>query len=138
MLEVEQFGIEFISRGAEKAYFCEKSHMASKMIYQNLEKTKFLEQSVVIEKDYKKCLQELKENNVHFDIIYIDPPYRQDIAIDSAKQILSLDLLNEEGIIIIETDNEERELKEIKKIGLEVYDLRKYGRVSLIFLNRKE
>lgn len=134
---MEQFGIECISRGAEKAYFCEKSHIASKMIYQNLEKTKFLEQSVVIEKDYKKCLQNLKEQHILFDIIYIDPPYKQNIAVDSAKQILTLDLLNKDGIIIIETDDEERELKELKKMQLEVYDLRKYGRASLIFLSRK-
>jgi len=135
---VEQFGIECISRGAEKAYFCEKSHTCSKMIYQNLEKTRFQEQSVVIEKDYKQCLKMLKENNISFDIIYIDPPYRQNIAVESVKQILSLDMLKEEGIIIIETDDKERELEELEKINLNVYDLRKYGRVNLLFLNRKE
>ena len=73
-----------------------------------------------------------------FDIIYIDPPYRKNLAIDSVKRILSLNLLKEEGIIIIETDDEAREIKELKQIGLEVSDLRKYGRVSLIFLNWKE
>lgn len=134
---MERFGIECISRGAKQAYFCEKSHVAWKMIYQNLEKTKFLDQSVVIEKDYKKCLQLLKEKDIQFDIVYIDPPYKQDIAIDSVREILSLDLLSEEGIIIIETDDEARELKELEKIRLQMYDLRKYGRVSLIFLSRK-
>lgn len=34
-------GIEFISRGCNKVYFCEKSHNSSKMIYQNLEKLNF-------------------------------------------------------------------------------------------------
>lgn len=131
-------GIECISRGAEKVYFCEKSHLSSKMIYQNLEKTKFLNQSIVLEKDYKQCLKKLKEDNIFFDIIYIDPPYKQDIAVDAVSKILSLGLLKQEGIIIIETDEEERELKELEKISIEVYDLRKYGRVSLIFLNRKE
>ena len=33
-------GIECISRGAEKAYFCEKSHQATKMVYENLIKTR--------------------------------------------------------------------------------------------------
>lgn len=130
-------GIEFISRGANKVYFCEKSHNSSKMIYQNLEKTRFLDQSIVIEQDYKKCLQMLKSKNVLFDIIYIDPPYRENIAVDAAKQILSLNLLKKEGIIIIETDDSQRELKEIEQTELGVYDLRKYGRVSLIFLSRK-
>ncbi len=131
-------GIEFISRGATKAFFCEKSHTASKMIYQNLEKTKFLNESVIIEKDYKKCLETLKKENISFDYIYIDPPYKENIAVDSVKMILSLDLLSKEGIMIIETDNEERELSQLKEINVEAYDLRKYGRVSLIFLNRKE
>lgn len=128
-------GIECISRGANCVYFCEKSHIASKMIYQNLEKTKFIKESIVIEKDYKECLTILKEKDVSFDIIYIDPPYRQDLAVDSVKRILSLDLLKKEGTIIIETDDEARELEELKQIGLKASDLRKYGRVSLIFLN---
>lgn len=131
-------GIECISRGAHQVYFCEKSHIASKMIYQNLEKTRFLNESIIIEKDYKECLKILKEKNISFDIIYVDPPYRQDLAIDSVKRILSLDLLKKEGTIIIETDDEARELDELKQIELEASDLRKYGRVSLIFLNRKE
>lgn len=131
-------GIECISRGADKVYFCEKSHISSKMIYQNLEKTRFLEQSFVIEKDYKQCLKELSEKEISFNIIYIDPPYRQNLAIMAVEKILSLDLLDEEGIIIIETDDETRELKNLEKINLKVYDLRKYGRVSLIFLSRKE
>lgn len=131
-------GIEFISRGAKQVYFCEKSHIASKMIQQNLEKTRFLEESILIEKDYKECLKSLKEKNMSFDIIYIDPPYRENLAVDSIKRILSLDLLEEKGTIIIETDDEARELKQLRQIGLEASDLRKYGRVSLIFLNRKE
>lgn len=128
-------GIECISRGAKKVYFCEKSHASSKMIQQNLEKTKFLSQSIVMEQDYKKCLKILKEKEISFDVIYIDPPYKENIAVDSVKRILSLDLLKKEGIIIIETDDETRELKELEKTELNVYDLRKYGRVSLIFLN---
>ena len=92
----------------------------------------------MIEKDYKECLKIVKERQISFDIIYIDPPYRQDLAVDSVEHILSLDLLKPEGIIIIETDDEARELKGLRRIGLEANDLRKYGRVSLIFLNRKE
>ena len=48
-----------------------------------------------------------------------------------------LDLLKKDGIMIIETDEEERILKEIENTNVNVYDLRKYGRVKLIFLNRK-
>ena len=58
--------------------------------------------------------------------------------IDDGSTDGSLELLKKDGILIIETDEEERELKELEKLQVEVYDLRKYGRVHLIFLNRKE
>ena len=60
-----------------------------------------------------------------------------DIAIDSVKRIIELELLAKDGIIIIETDEEERERKELEKIDLELYDVRKYGRVKLLFLRER-
>lgn len=131
-------GIECISRGCKRAYFCEKSHEAVRMIRQNLKKTNFEDKSEIFEKDYKKCLELLANNNVKIDIIYIDPPYKQDLAGSAVEQIILLDLLKKDGIIIVETDEKERDLKEIEKLEVKVYDLRKYGRAHLIFLSRKE
>lgn len=128
--------IEFLSRGAEKAYLCEHNSNAIKMIYKNLEKTKLTSKSVVIGKDYKKALEILKEQKVKLDLIYIDPPYQADIAVDSVNRILSFDLLKEKGNIIIETDDEKRELLELEKLDVDVKDIRKYGRVTLIFLTK--
>ena len=130
-------GIEFISRGSLKTYFCEKSHNACDMIKKNLAKTKFESKSKIFEGDYKKCLENLAKNKIVLDIIYIDPPYKRDLAGKAVEQIISLDLLNKNGIIIIEPDEEKRDLEEIKKLQIKVYDLRKYGRAHLIFLNRK-
>ncbi len=127
--------IEFLSRGAKYAYLCEKNHLAVKMIYNNLEKTKLKENATVIEKDYKKALELFEKENLQFDIVYIDPPYQYDIAVASVKEILSLNLLKDEGIIIIETDDEKRELQELENLDVNIYDIRKYGRVKLIFLN---
>ncbi len=109
-------GIEFISRGAKKAYFCEKNHNAAKMIYQNLTKTKFENQAEVFEMDYKKCLLELTERKEKFNVIYIDPPYKANIAAHAIKQIISLDLIEPNGTMIIETDDQERELTELEEI----------------------
>jgi len=130
--------IEFLSRGAKLAYLCEKNHIATKMIYENLEKTKLTSKTVIIGKDYKKALENIYQEKIQFDIIYIDPPYSLNIAVDSVKRILSLNLLKEKGCLIIETDDEKRELLELKKLSVDVYDIRKYGRVSLIFLAEKK
>lgn len=133
-------GIECISRGAKHCVFCDKSYEASKMIMQNIEKTRMKEQSTIIQKDYKKCIESL--NGQQFDLIFIDPPYRLDIAIDAIKRIVENHLLTKEGTIIIETDDDKRELQELEemkivKMNLEVEDVRKYGRVKLVFLHER-
>ena len=37
----------------------------------------------------------------------------------------------------METDEEERELEELKEVEVEVYDRRKYGRVKLLFIHER-
>ena len=131
-------GIEFISRGAQKAYFCEHSHDAALVIKKNLEKTKFINKSIILESDYSVCLKKLYSQMIKFDYIYIDAPYKDDIAVKAVEKIIEYDLLNKNGTIVIETDEKERDLKELEKIQVTVNDLRKYGRAWLIFLSRKE
>lgn len=128
-------GIECLSRGAKHCTFCDKSYESVKMLKQNLQKTKFENESTIFINDYKKCIQTLVKNK--FNIIFIDPPYKLDIAVSAIKLILEYDILAKDGIIILETDEEEREIKELENIKLEVYDVRKYGRVKLIFLRER-
>ena len=130
-------GIEFLSRGANKAYLCDKSPEAIKMIRKNLEKTRLLENAKLINKDYRKCLEDLKKENVKFDIVFLDPPYETALAVEASKKIIQLELLKNDGIIIIETDQESREKNELQNLGIEIYDCRKYGRVSLIFFSER-
>jgi len=127
-------GIEAISRGAKKAIFCDKSYDAIKIIKKNIEKTRFAECAEVIQGDYLQCIRQLKQT---YDIIFVDPPYKANIAISAIDQILQHNLLSHDGIIILETDEEERELENLKQIDIKITDLRRYGRVKLIFLNRK-
>ena len=56
----------------------------------------------------------------------------------SVDKIFKNKMLNLDGVIILETDQEERILNEIEKYKKNIYDIRKYGRVKLIFLNAQE
>ncbi len=128
-------GIEAISRGAKKTYFCDKNYEAIKMIKQNLTKTKFLSQAIIINEDYKKCLEKLNEK---CDIIFIDPPYKDDLSVDSVKIIIEKGILNKNGIMILETDEicrDKRSLETLK--GIEIIDERKYGRANLLFIKEE-
>lgn len=127
-------GIEALSRGAKFCIMADKSSDAIKVISKNLQKTRLEENAKIVKNDYIKTLNSL---NQKFDVIFIDPPYAENIAVNAVEHIIKLDLLAEDGIIVLETDEEERELENLKKVNVNVYDLRKYGRVKLIFLNRK-
>ena len=69
------------------------------------------EKVLLLNCDYKKALEQLKNQNEQFDIIFLDPPYKDDIAVDSLKQIIKNKLLNNKGIVVIETDEVNRDLK---------------------------
>ena len=129
-------GLETISRGAKEAVLCDSSRKAIQIIKENIIKTHFEKQAVVLNSDYKKALDMLKKEK--YDIIFLDPPYESDFDIEAVKSIIQNDMLSDEGIIILETDRENEKQEDLKKLDINVYDLRNFGRVSLFFLNRKE
>ncbi len=130
-------GLEAISRGANKAVLCDVSKKAIGIIEKNVEKMKEKQVVEIINKDYKQALLDLKHENHKFDLIFLDPPYQTDFLEKSIQMIAQYDLLNKNGIIVLET--EKKELKEkINEFNLfDVYNEKKYGRVILIFLKSK-
>ncbi|MBQ9298622.1 MAG: 16S rRNA (guanine(966)-N(2))-methyltransferase RsmD [Clostridia bacterium] len=125
-------GIEALSRGAKNVILCDNSKDAIDVINKNLEKTRLNAQ--VVNSDYEKCLSSLKSNK--FDLIFLDPPYKTDYIERAINKILEYDILKKDGLIIAETDNQDK-IEKIKNLNIEIKDIRKYGRAILIFLNRK-
>lgn len=128
--------IEALSRGAKSAVICDSSRKAINIINKNLEDTKLKENAEVINKDYIEVLKSLRNKSEKFDIIFLDPPYKTDFIVKSINYIMEYDLLESDGIIVAETDNKEK-IEQIKNIeNMEVYDIRKYGIVHIIFIRK--
>ncbi|MCI8393114.1 MAG: 16S rRNA (guanine(966)-N(2))-methyltransferase RsmD [Clostridia bacterium] len=127
--------IESISRGAKYAISCDNSKKAIQIIKTNIQKCHFTEEIEVINKDYKKTLEDMKDKK--FDIIFLDPPYKTDFGIDAIEIIMKNNMLEEEGIVVFETDRENEYIDSIKEYA-NVLNVRKYGRVKLVFVGRKE
>lgn len=131
-------GLEAISRGAKRSVLCDNSPKAIHIIEQNVEKLKSKSEIQIIALDYLKTLEKLKQQNEKFDIVFLDPPYQTDFAVKASESIIQNDLLNEDGMIVIETDRKQEIVNEINKLDLfDIYDERRYGRVELIFLRQK-
>ena len=128
-------GLELLSRGAQKAILCDKSKEAIELIKKNIEKTHMSEKVELYNMDFDECIRRI--SNQKFDIIYLDPPYNTNYVKQALSQIIENDILKKDGMFIIETDDEQRILNDIKNINIDIADKRKYGRVTIIFLTLK-
>jgi len=94
-------GIEALSNGAKVCYFNDSNKEMIKILKENLNN---IENYFVFTKDYISFLNEV---NVKFDIIFLDPPYKMNLINKSIDIIIDRDLLNKNGIIVCEYENEE-------------------------------
>ncbi len=125
-------GLEAVSRGAKKAILCDISKEACKIIEKNIVKTHALENIELHQSDFKKVL--INKINEKVDIVFLDPPYETDFATEAVKLLLEKNLLKQNAMIIIETDNSKKVIEDLENINCEIKDIRKYGRAYLIFL----
>lgn len=97
-------GLEALSRGAKEVVFVEKiAHVASQL-EANLNILSAAANSPVIKTD---ALSYLNNSKQAFDIIFLDPPFRQDFLPDVLSIILDKKLLSENGLIYLEHESEE-------------------------------
>ncbi len=127
-------GIEAFSRGAKTVTFCDNAKGAIQIIQKNIQKARMQEKATVVVGDYSKVLKVGKK----YDIIFLDPPYQSNLSIEVLKKILQYNNLNENAILVIETDDEKKVQEGLEKqeLPLEIYDTRKYGRVRLMFMRK--
>ena len=117
-------GIEAFSRGAKKVYMIDKNQYAINLINKNLSK---IELNIELGKNLfvlKQDITKIKKLQLpEFDFIYLDPPYNSNIYSIVLKNISDSKILNNKGLILIETDKvinvDKLNLEEIfsKKIG---------------------
>lgn len=128
-------GLEFASRGARKVYLCDKSKEACKIIEKNIEKTHLAEKVELFNTDFLNTIKKLENKKV--DIVYLDPPYKTDFIEMAMKELIMANILEENTIIIAETDEKDRIIKNIEEIKeVQIIDQRKYGRANILFLER--
>jgi len=106
---VGSFGLECLSRGASNVIFLESYKEVLTVLKKNIDNLKQQNYSRVIEKDiFRENTLELLNNK--FEIIFIDPPYKEKKITDLLNRIIKLKLLKDNGVIIIHRHKKEREI----------------------------
>ena len=106
---VGSFGLECLSRGAAGVTFLETYKEVLTILKKNIENLKQQGSSSIIEKDIF-AENTLKALNNKFDIIFVDPPYKEKKLVDLLDTIIKLKLLKDNGIIIIHRHKKEEDV----------------------------
>ena len=119
-------GIESLSRGAGSVTFIDFA--TADIIAENVRRAKFENAAEIMRGDFEKILRRISRQDKKFDLIFIDPPYKKNLADKALELIAEFELLNESGLIIVEYGADEnldtKNFKSIRKI--------KYGRTTAI------
>lgn len=100
-------GLEFISRGANICYFVDKSADSISIVKDNIKLSGFEKNALVIKKDAKVAILNFYKENLKFDFIYLDPPFRnEDLLFEVLDLIYKNNILSKDGIMIIEHEKE--------------------------------
>tara|TARA_B100000609_G_C17045510_1_gene346138 strand:+ start:7 stop:567 length:561 start_codon:yes stop_codon:yes gene_type:complete len=97
---VGSFGLECLSRGVKKVYFVENYSGVLPILKKNLANLKSVSNFEIIEKDiYKENLKTCFQNK--FNIIFLDPPYKDNNLRKLLEKIKYLNILEQSGVIIL-------------------------------------
>ncbi len=123
------FGIECLSRGAEKVYFYENYIKSIKVLKKNLDLLKLNKYSKIIEKDsYEISKSDLITKK--FDLIFLDPPFKDSKINHLIEMIKIMKITSNETLIIIH-----RNKKFAENLSKELFILKEknYGLSKIIF-----
>lgn len=129
-------GIEALSRGASFAYFSDRYRGSVDCIKKNLQHTKLVEKGKVFLYDYKKTLEHLSSQDIKCDVIFLDPPYNNELEMVSLMTIVEYGLLAEDGIIVVECDIK-TVIDESQLDGLEIYKKKEYKTNQFVFIQKE-
>ncbi len=127
-------GLEALSRGASLAVFADHHRPALEAVKRNLETLGITDQQV-IKVDLARGLGPIKDLEP-FDLIFIDPPYRQDLAAKTLEHLSRHGPAGPDTLVVIEHSSKEDPAKEQTAWTLEQHRI--YGSTTVSFLTLKK
>ena len=123
------FGLECISRGAKKVVFFENYSQTLKILKKNILDLKLMDKCDVFEEDAFNFFQYKKVIDRKFNIIFIDPPFKEKKTNLLIEEILEKKILSNNGVMIIHRHKKNDLIASNK---FRILDTRSYGISKII------
>lgn len=95
-------GIEALSMGASRCYFVDNNKDILRYLNKNINNLGINSKSIIVSKDYRDSLLYFKNNNIKFNIILVDAPYKMEVMEEVIELVTKYDLLLDKGILLLE------------------------------------
>ena len=126
---VGSFGIECLSNEAKYVTFVENYNGVLPILKKNLSNLKLDKKYEVIEQN---IFTELKLTKINYDIIFLDPPYKDKNISELIDKIFEINLLSKSGIIITHRN---RNVKDKYSKNFRILEEKTYGISKISFGN---
>ena len=123
-------GLEALSRGARKCLFMDNSETSLAAVRANLQAFGLDERARLMRQDATR-IGLRHEGRPRFEIAFLDPPYRKEMAGPALAALHAGGWLNVGAVVVLERATGEGE---ITTPGFEVLDQRRYGAAEVTFL----
>lgn len=97
-------GFEALSRFASNATFLELDSSAAKQLEQNISTLKLI--NAQVKHTNSLSFLEQKNSNTPFDLVFVDPPFRKNLAQTSCNLLEINNWLNEDALIYVEVESD--------------------------------
>lgn len=126
------FAIESLSRGARSAVLIDSAGDSISVINKNIAACRLSDRATILQWDIIKNLNCLKKFGKEFDVVFMDPPYNNDIIRPALQNLAACGALKNEALVIIEHAKSEPIPEDVA--GFELIDQRKYGKTLVSFI----
>ena len=123
------FGIECLSRGVKYVTFVENYNGILPVLKKNLLSLEKIKNYKIIEQDIFKNFN-LKNLEKKFDIVFIDPPYKENDLTSLITLLINEKIVSARGIVIIHRHNKQQD---VFPSAFKVIEQKKYGISKVIF-----
>lgn len=125
-------GIEALSRGARQVYFAENSKVPLETLRYNLSRLQIREEAQIESAGTMPLLRRLAQHDVRLDLVFLDPPYDDQLGYGTVLQFLAEHPILHADAIVVAEHSRRSPLPEIHG-KLQPYRLIEQGEAALTF-----
>ena len=122
-------GLEAISNGAKHCYFVDRNFKCTQIIAKDVQTFGIQDKATILTMTYQKALIFFKDKNVQFDLVFLDPPYKDLVIADSIQSMKKLNLLKPGALIVCEM---EQNYEQINDDDFKLQKTRQYGHKTVL------